>query len=536
MNEILAAGFSNNMGKGDRKTKRGKIFIGSFGKCRPKKKGKAQSPNKHITDEKEDTKIEPSPVIIPKAQPIIWFEPKAYVHISEKLSSKDEKWVTSKVVDKKWVSGYCFYPLLHRQITQRRFKKCSDGRKAHFDFKTNEPTKKPRHIFYANHLDSAIYSYYAKIELGGKYEQILTETPELSACITAYRRIKVDKKPTKGKSNIHFAKEVFDYIKSQSECIALAFDITRFFDNLNHANLKKAWTSILKTERLDSDHFNIYQSLTNFTYIEEMPLLKLHGLQAISNRKKLNCNLKKLRCYDKGISGKQRASFFRNSIAPKMIVPHSEYEKIVDGEKKGIPQGTPISALLANIYLLEFDKKVLEKSMLIGGFYRRYSDDIIIICPKEHEEEMEKFIMDLISSPEFLLKINPAKTEKSFFAKDATSGILVADKPINYLGFEFDGQRVLLKSAVLSKHHRRKKYFVKRKAKATIEMMEVDANSKLWSDEIWRKYSLSGCRNFLSYSQRAATIMEEKAILRQVRKHKVKLGTYIKDTRDRHGL
>lgn len=31
------------MGKGDKKTKRGKIFAGSYGKSRPKKKSKTQS-------------------------------------------------------------------------------------------------------------------------------------------------------------------------------------------------------------------------------------------------------------------------------------------------------------------------------------------------------------------------------------------------------------------------------------------------------------------------------------------------------------
>ncbi len=61
--------------------------------------------------------------------------------------------------------------------------------------------------------------------------------------------------------------------------------------------------------------------------------------------------------------------------------------------QKGIPQGSPISALLSNIYMLEFDVLVKEKIMECKGSYFRYCDDILCIIPNEYEE----FILDYIT-------------------------------------------------------------------------------------------------------------------------------------------
>ena len=34
-------------------------------------------------------------------------------------------------------------------------------------------------------------------------------------------------------------------------------DFTHFFDNLDHAYLKKQWCSLLECERLPKDHYNV---------------------------------------------------------------------------------------------------------------------------------------------------------------------------------------------------------------------------------------------------------------------------------------
>lgn len=517
------------MGKGDRKTRRGKIFLGSFGVSRPRKKRTSYvtSPNRlpklRVVDSSVKTNV--------PASRVAWFEPKAYIHFGRKLTKLDEDWIAKKVSDSNWISRYQFFPMIHRTVIQRKFKKRKNGMRSHLDDK-GKSTAKPRHLFYANHLDSAIYSYYAKSIIGERYEAVLNNNPELSDCVSAYRHIPVGFGNKKGKSNIHFAKEVFDYIKSQDDCIALGFDISGFFDNLDHSLLKKAWADLLgyNNAYLPPDHFNIFKSLTNFSFVDEIELLKLHKLQGLKDQNKLHPKLEKLGSYCLGVGNKQRNKYFRVNIASKLLYSHKKYEDcIVMGKHKGIPQGTAISALLANLYLLEFDIAVLEKAKSIGGYYRRYSDDIMVICSPEFEKEIEDFVVELIASSKFLLNINADKTEKSYFRRTGENSYQHASCPIKYLGFEFDGQHIRLKSAALAKYFRRAKSFVKRKVKKTRQMiLRVKKEHKVWDDAIWQKYSTKGGRNFLRYVQRSATIIKEHRIIEQLKRHRIIIHKYVK--------
>jgi group II intron reverse transcriptase/maturase len=51
--------------------------------------------------------------------------------------------------------------------------------------------------------------------------------------------------------------------------------------------------------------------------------------------------------------------------------------------QKGIPQGSPISPILANLFLDELDEALLRK----GYKYIRYADDYLILCNKEEDAE-----------------------------------------------------------------------------------------------------------------------------------------------------
>ncbi len=121
----------------------------------------------------------------------------------------------------------------------------------------------------------------------------------------------------------------------------------------------------------------------------------------------------------------------------------------------GIPQGTPLSAFLSNLYMLEFDKLVHEKmESNLGGLYRRYSDDIVVVCKPEYAQEIKDFVLDIIKN-KFYLDINKDKVDESIFTEN--EGRLICDKPLRYLGFEFDGKRTLIKATSLSKFYRNMK-------------------------------------------------------------------------------
>lgn len=520
------------MGKGDKKTRRGKIFRSSYGNARKKKKkNNSNSPNNGIVSggyiKPNKSRDKKNPVILK------WFMPKRYLHFDKQLNSKDIKWVEKIVSNQDLVEKHNFYPLIHRVIKARKYKKLKNKKgnyyRSHYDIQKQKSTTKTRHIFYGNHLDSAIYSYYAKKILSPLYERKL-KSLSLSDCISAYRKIKIAPNNKKGKNNIHFAKDVFEYIKKQDECIAIALDITSFFDNLSHQYLKVCWLDLLKNQSLPKDQQRVLNSLTNFSFVEENALLYKFGLAKIKDRTKRHKVAQKLGGFYKGKSKKSRNQFFRNEIICKgLLKSHSEYETIVNGKDKGIPQGLPISALLANIYLLEFDKAVNQKIKQLSGLYRRYSDDIILICKPKDEIELINFVTTLISNKPFNLEIKKEKSFSTHYKKNKENILEIKKgQALKYLGFEFNGKNILLKCATLSKYHRRKKSFIKRKIKFAQEISNYTKKAtRIWTSVVKKKYSDKGTRNFLSYAEKAAKIMNEEKILSQIKKHKTQTNSYI---------
>lgn len=90
---------------------------------------------------------------------------------------------------------------------------------------------KVRDIYYANHFDANIFSYYSFL-LSEKYEQILARK-NLKDVVTAYRKIPLkESKDKPNKCNIDFANDIFNYIRQNSihgELIAITFDIKGIF-------------------------------------------------------------------------------------------------------------------------------------------------------------------------------------------------------------------------------------------------------------------------------------------------------------------
>ena len=200
-----------------------------------------------------------------------WFRVKKYPHIGLPIIPKDRKWVDSFVKNPNAIAVYGFYPFIHRKISVRKFRKSISETGTRSKLRTSD--KKAREIYYANHLDSNIYSYYSQL-LNKRYETKLIEK-ELQDCVIAYRRIQlISTKEKRNKSNVDFASEGFQHIKKrpQDEIVAITFDIKSFFDNLDHKLLKKAWCNVLNLKTLEKDHYNIYKNITNFSYIEEKRL------------------------------------------------------------------------------------------------------------------------------------------------------------------------------------------------------------------------------------------------------------------------
>jgi RNA-directed DNA polymerase len=136
--------------------------------------------------------------------------------------------------------------------------------KPRYRSKENKVIFKERPILYASHLDSHIYAWYSYY-LNQKYEEIIQEQ-EINTSVLAYR--------TLGKCNIDFSKEIFDEIERRASCTGLAFDISSFFDNIDHQKLKQAWCKVLGEIKLPLDHYKVYKSITSYSYVDLNSIFK----------------------------------------------------------------------------------------------------------------------------------------------------------------------------------------------------------------------------------------------------------------------
>ena len=162
----------------------------------------------------------------------------------------------------------------------------------------------------------------------------------------------------------------------------------------------------------------------------------------------------------------------------------------------GIPQGAPISDLLANIYLLDFDVAAREHVKAVGGTYFRYSDDILIVAPVDAASArvLEKKVRDLIrdfgrkllikEKKSYILEFRRSGNRQTFgvvfdgqapaeaakraitdlldrqidlSTKEAKAEIAKATKNarktlngLEYLGFRYDGRKVYVRDSTMS--------------------------------------------------------------------------------------
>lgn len=299
-----------------------------------------------------------------------------------------------------------------------------------------------------------------------------------------------------GKSNIEFAKEAFDQIQAFGECGVVGLDISGFFDNLDHSILKQKWAAILGQSSLPSDHYNVFKSITKWSSVYRDELYQALGISKHNpkNGRYRVCSPKEFRQKVRG------GGLIKKNIAAK-----------------GIPQGSPISALLSNIYMLNLDQEVYEMITALGGRYYRYCDDMLFIVPLSWRDNVAGEVVKKIKA--LRIEINTKKTERRTFTY--LNKRLLSDKPLQYLGFLFNGEEVTIRSAALARYSERMKRGV-RLAKLTkikknrLKIASGRKPTKLYKRKLYEKYSHLGQRNFVRYGFRAADIMNSKAIKRQL--------------------
>ena len=430
-----------------------------------------------------------------------WFSPKVRVHFDRALSKEDAERL---VTDPTAVAQHAFLPLISFSKKERRYRR-RPGQKRPI------ATTKIRELAYPSNHDGYVFAFYAE-RLGVLYEAELAARG-LDDVVIGYR---------KGSSNIKRASEAFREIQSRGNCVALALDIKGFFDNISHEVLKDCWASLLGGGPLPEDHYKVFRALTVAGKIDRAELLRRLGLPCNARDRDLPrplCSITQFRELRAAIPG-----------SSKLVSKHSG--------KRGIPQGTPLSAMAANLSMLEFDTAVHAMVSAVGGSYRRYSDDILVLCSPEHMAPVEAAIVDALKVYTKTLSLNASKREEAQFTLPSPALVpcsLTTVKALQYLGFTFDGQKARIRSGTLSRFYRRMASNVRvAKVRAgLVKLGKLNGRDVLHKREVLASHTHLGARSFVSsYAKLSAGIMGQlgaEAIRRQTSAHMAVLKRRLDD-------
>ena len=381
-----------------------------------------------------------------------WFRSRHYKHFDRPVGSGFSR----KAQDPSFVSRHSFSPLIHYIKRLKRYKK-----------DRNKTEYKDRPIMYASHRDSCILSYYS-YALNRLLDCYYNNTG-LNGSVIAYRAL--------GKGNYNFSSAAYQFAKRHSPALFLAFDVTGFFDNLDHKLLKSRLRKVLDVQTLPEDWYKIFRFVTRYHFVRRGDLEE-HELFG-SRIKERNSNpigtVRELK--NEGIE----------------IHPNEEITR-------GIPQGTPISATLSNTYMIKFDKRLREFCNSVDALYMRYSDDILIVCSPRHKDKCINVVRTAISHEK--LELNEDKTDVMRFNHRVEH--CEKSRPFQYLGFEFGKHGVRLRTGTLARQWRKMRRAIKRTENTVLRNIKTGEPMRIYTKKLRRQFTPISRRNFSSYARTSA--------------------------------
>ncbi|WP_255294235.1 reverse transcriptase domain-containing protein [Bacillus toyonensis] len=428
------------------------------------------------------------------------YKTKGYIHFDNRVSIDK---VETKIKNEDWVARHGFYPFIHFKIKFKKYNKKSNGKKT-----------KERDIYYASHLDSYIYKYYGE-KLNEYYNNAVKQL-NINEVAIAYRN------NLSGQSNIHFAREVFDFIKSNDSAYIYVADFTNFFDEIEHKYLKEKLKYILKQQALPKDYYTVFKNITKYSYIEK------EKIEAILGEKYSKEDIRNLHRF---FNTKEFRTFKKDSILRNL-------------SGFGIPQGAGISSICSNIYLLDFDQRVNTYVKKYKGLYRRYCDDIIIVIPieediKGYNYQSHNNFIECVKNSIPRLEIQPEKTGHYYYSNSKILSINKNLRPskLDYLGFSFDGRSVQIREKSLFNYYTRAYRKVRICNRKSREFGRKSYRKSLYQNYTHLGKMRRGHGNFLSYVSRAQKIFDENSstvnlMNRQIKKHWKRINKRLEKVQD----
>lgn len=326
---------------------------------------------------------------------------KSYAHFDSKKSSLSwERYIE----DPSKIIKHGFYPFVHFILKSWKY-----------DSTIGDTKTKPRDINYASHIDRYIYEYYNN-QLNEYYNQY-SKNHGINRCSVAYRN-------NLHQNNITIAKEVFNHISQCGDAFIIVSDFSKYFDNIDHEYLKVQLQTVLCVDRLSDDWFKVYKSISRYSYIDLEKIAEIKNLSLRELRKKqLLCSKEELKDIKKYIKTNTKGY--------------------------GIPQGSSISATLANVNLIHYDEDINNYVTERNGIYRRYCDDAVIVLPIRHRAEFLKFYSEINTTIPGLI-VNSDKIKNYNYISSIIRALDGKPSWLRYLGFEFNGKEIRIKEGTVT--------------------------------------------------------------------------------------
>jgi len=393
-------------------------------------------------------------------KPPEWFRPRGYLHLDMPVKPAFAAGLTAEQV-----AAHPWSPLIHYVKTEKRYK-----------VKEGKTVPKERPIMFASHRDACILSKYAA-EIVTRLDKWYADNG-LDDTVIAYRAL--------GRANYHFARRVEDFVRSHPSLTVMCFDVTGFFDSLDHKRLKARLKWILGCDELPDDWMAVLRAVTRYRFIHLDELKKFgelaqrlkernrHPLTTIAELKKLGVTIEK---------------------NPGTV---------------GIPQGTPISACLSNLYMSQFDIEMQAEAAKRGALYQRYSDDILVACPPTRASVLKELVEKKLE--EHALKIQSSKTEV------VTLHAPASNLTFQYLGYQLGHVDARLRMKSLSRQWRTAKRAVRKTERVGNAAIAQGRAKQIYTRKLHMRFTGAGSRNFLNYAKRSANTLASPAIRKQTKK------------------
>lgn len=445
--------------------------------------------------------------------------------------------LSEKFLIDKYIKSWDFLPLMHYWKKENKYDwfslkkkwKLLDKKEVRYKWK---PEKiKYRSICYASHRDSILYNWYWYI-INSLYEKALNDPKNnLSEVVGAYR---INNWITV-RSNITLANEVFQEIKKRDSCAVLTFDIQKFYDTLDNSYLKKTWVKLLQEywdltiNELPEDHYAIFRSITKYSVIHKPKINQYLNNKYGKTRspEEILANYWMICDWDDFEKMRKRGLVeTKEKFIKTMQLLDNENYKVFD-VSKWVPQWTPISPILSNIYLLEFDSIINKIVLGKGGIYRRYADDIMIICNIEDRDFLEKKLTNEIIN--FNLVIQEKKTDwfefqgwhisqRKILTKEIVENEKVStfeylkERSLQYLWYDFNGKNIYIRWWSISKYYRKMKNAIKKNIWKPFSAWVKPESIKI--DGILNNFTK---KRFISYVKNSVEIMKDEKMLNQIK-------------------